>query len=458
MKKLRDSAKEILNLYNYFNGAIIFDSDAIAVWYYNNRPDINHMTEENVVGKHLHEIYPDLDLRDSTIMEALNEGIPTSNKSQQITSFLGETINEINTTIPIFEDEKIVGAVEVTNYMFSDGYYGNIFITGAIMDKRRNLYTTDDIITSNVTMIEIKKRIRKVSLTDSSVIICGETGTGKEMVAESIHTGSKRSNKKFVVQNCSAIPSTLLESILFGTSKGSYTDARDRIGILENASQGTLFLDEINSMDLNLQAKILKAIEEQKITRLGEFDARPIDIRIIAATNEEPGELIRCGRLRADLYYRLRVVRIDLPSLNERKEDILNLTRQFIRRFNKIMDKNIIGIDKQVENRFMRYDWPGNIRELRNLIERGFNFADDEFIRCTDIFGDDMTETISEQLPLLDMENGIGLRKLMCEYERCYIEKTIQEYGNMNTVAHKLGITRQNLEHKLKRYGLKQKK
>ena len=455
MKKLRDSAKEILNLYNYFNGAIIFDKDAVAIWYYNNRPDINHLTEDNVVGKHLSEIYPSLDLNHSTIMEAIHDGIPTSNKSQRITSFLGETINEINTTIPIFEEEKIVGAVEVTRYVSGDEKISNIFITGAMADKRRPLYTVDDIITQNTAMMEIKKKIRKISATDSSVIIHGDTGTGKEMVAESIHTGCNREGGKFVVQNCAAIPATLLESILFGTAKGSFTGAQDKMGILESANGGTLFLDEINSMDMSLQAKMLRAIEERRITRVGEFDSRPINIRVIAATNEDPRELVRAGRFREDLYYRLRVVRIDLPPLRERKEDIPQLTRSFIKRFNKIMDKNIIGVDKQVEDRFLQYDWPGNIRELSNVIERSFNFADGELIRYEDLYRFTLVEADHEWLPALDPENGIRLRELTREYEKELIARSIREWGDMNLVAQDLGVTRQNLDHKLKQYDLK---
>ena len=240
------------------------------------------------------------------------------------------------------------------------------------MGQHRQLYTADDIISDCIQLQEVKRKIKKVAQTDSSVLIFGKTGTGKEMVAESIHTGGKRKAKRFISQNCAAIPASLLESILFGTVKGSFTGAENRIGLLESADGGTLFLDEINNMDLSIQAKILKAIEEQRITRVGDYESKLIDVRIIAATNQDPWQLVKDMRLREDLYYRLRVVQIDLPLLSERKGDIDLLTKYFIKKYNKRMGKNVMGLNGETERFFSYISLAGKRQRTRKHRRRGF--------------------------------------------------------------------------------------
>lgn len=453
MQKLREYAQEVLNLYNYFNGAIIFDQNAIAVYYYNNRQDINNLTEEDVVGRHLSEIYPELDLESSTIMEALTKGIPTSNKAQRVKTFKGRELNEVNTTIPIFEDDVIIGAVEVSKYIIGDELHQNIFVTPVTMGQHRELYTVDDMISDCIQLQEVKRKIRKVAQTDSSVLIFGKTGTGKEMVAESIHTGGKRRTKRFVSQNCAAIPASLLESILFGTVKGSFTGAENRIGLLESADGGTLFLDEINNMDISIQAKILKAIEEQRITRVGDYESKPIDVRVIAATNQDPRQLVEDMILREDLYYRLRVVQLDLPPLSERKGDIDLLTQYFIKKYNKRMGKNVMGLNGAAERFFHTYTWPGNVRELENTIAGAFNFVEGHFIKLEDISWYDGGEAMEDSLCDRFMTGGT-LKDMVKNYEKYLIEDAMEQSANLSQVVQKLGITRQNLNHKMKQYRL----
>ena len=338
MNKIKENAQEILNLYNYFNGAIIFDCNAVAVYYYNNRPDINDMTEEEVVGKHLSEIYPNLNLENSSIMEALTKGVPTANMLQTWTTVKGQTVKSINTTVPIFEEGQIIGAAEVSQYVTGKDDMVNIYVTPIVSAENRPLYRLNDIKSQWPGMDEIKKIISKVSQTDSPVLIYGKTGTGKELAAEAIHTEGRRKDKRFISQNCAAIPMSLLESILFGTVKGGFTGAEDRAGLMEACSGGTLFLDEVNSMDINLQAKLLKAVEEQMVTRVGGIEPVPVDVRIIAASNEDPWEMVKAGQLREDLYYRMKVVQIDLPPLKDRKGDIEYLTEYFIRKYNKMAE------------------------------------------------------------------------------------------------------------------------
>lgn len=450
MNKIKENAQEILNLYNYFNGAIIFDGDAVAVYYYNNRPDINDMTEEDVVGKHISEIYPGLSLEKSSIMEALTKGVPTANMLQTWTTVKGQTVKSINTTVPIFEEGQVIGAAEVSRYVTGKDDLVNIYVTPVISSENRKMYTLDDIKSQWTGMGDIKKIISKVSGTDSSVLIYGKTGTGKELAAEAIHAEGKRCNKRFVAQNCAAIPASLLESIIFGTVRGGFTGAEDRTGLMEVCNGGTLFLDEINSMDISLQAKLLKAIEEQMITRVGGIDPIPVDVRIIAASNEDPWEMVKSGRLREDLYYRLKVVQIDLPSLRERKGDIEFLTRYFIKKYNKVFGKNIQGLSNEVRLFFEEYPWPGNIRELQNTIEGCFNFASGPLLKMEDISW--YKESCAVAVPEPELTGT--LKETVKQYEKHLIEREMEACRDLQQVADRLGISRQNLNNKIKEYSL----
>ena len=249
----------------------------------------------------------------------LKTGEPIFNQFQEIPTYTGKVIRSLNTTLPLKEGGKIVGAVDVSRYIDTPYARKNIALTFKNVQKN-DLYTVDDIISNSVQMAEMKEKIIRIANTDSSVLIWGESGTGKELVAQSLHTASNRKNKKFVSQNCAAIPSTLLESILFGTTKGSFTGAENRAGIFEVANGGTIFLDEINSMGMDVQAKILKAIEEKQIKRIGGVEPISIDVKIVAAMNADPIECVKNKIIREDLFYRLSVVQIKVPPLRERQK------------------------------------------------------------------------------------------------------------------------------------------
>ena len=216
----------------------------------------------------------------------------------------------------------------------------------------------------------VKERIKKVSDKNVTVLIRGDSGTGKELVARAIHLGSKRKEQGFVLVNCAALPSELLESELFGYSKGAFTGAtHDRRGKFETAHRGTIFLDEIGSLSLPLQAKILQVLEDQRVSRLGSVDETPTDVRIIAATNSNLEEEIGKGAFRTDLYYRLNVISIVVPPLRERKEDIFLLTDYFMDKYSNELKKDPIHIDDSLREHFQKYHWPGNVRELENIIK-----------------------------------------------------------------------------------------
>lgn len=457
MLKLRENAIELLNSHNYFDTAIIFDKNAVAIYYDGSGPD-GLFSKEEIIGKHIKEIYPELDTEKSVIIKAINEGIPTYNIQEKIRVIGGKEVSHVITVLPIVEDGEITGAVEVSMNTSFDPRR-NIYITPETGRRNRALFRLDDIVSQCGPMDKVKEKIKKVSRTDSPVLIYGKTGTGKEMVAEAIHTEGKRKNKPFLSQNCAAIPVNLLESMLFGTVRGSFTGAEDKKGLLESADGGTIFLDEINNMDISLQAKILKAIEEQNITRVGDFEQRNINVRIITATNEDPMELVSRHSLREDLYYRLRVVQINLPTLEERKGDIPVLIEYFIKKYNQVMHKNIQGVDEEMMKILCERKWNGNIRELENTIECGFNFAEGAYLTLDDISWYKKKEPKEEpdNFEMFHIDDGKNLKTLLQEYEYKLIRQALEKNVDLRHVAEQLGVTRQNLNHKLKQYNLENK-
>ena len=453
MLKLRENVLELLDSHNYFDNLIIFDTDGRAV-YYDSQGTSGIFGDIDVVGKTLSELYPGVDPEESVIMKAIREGTPTYNLQETTRVLGGRQISHVITVLPIIENGQVTGAVEATINTAVDTRH-NIYITPETGRRHRQLYTTEDIISENSLMRRVKEKITKVSRTDSPVMIYGKTGTGKEMVAEAIHTGSARRGKPFMAQNCAAIPANLLESMLFGTVRGSFTGAEDKKGLLEAASGGTVFLDEINNMDMALQAKILKAIEEQKIMRVGDYEQRPIDVRIVAATNEDPLLLVRKHLLREDLYYRLRVIQIDLPALAERQSDIPLLTEYFINKYNKLMHRNIAGVDKDMMDFLLRREWKGNIRELENTIECAFNFAEGAYLTLDDLPWLEQETGAGEGYGNFDVNDDRTLKELLQEYECEAIREALTAAGgDVRKAADMLGLTRQNLHHKLKQYRL----
>lgn len=455
---LEERVDQILNLYNYYNMAIIVDENGTVEYFFNNRPDINSITEKEILGHNLLESCVNLNKENSTLFYVLRTGLPVTNFYQELLTSKGDVVYSYCSSLPIKEGTKVVGAVEIAKYI--DPKAGNVLagkeISLAKSEQRgpNHLYTTDDIIGTTEGIIDLKNKISKVSETDSTVLIYGETGTGKELVAESIHSSGKRKNCKFVSQNCAAIPPSLLESILFGTEKGSFTGAENRKGLIETARGGTLFLDEINTMDLETQSKILRVIDEKRIMRVGSAESIPVDVRIIAAVNIPPKECIRKKLLREDLYYRLRVVELKLSPLRERKEDIPLLTKHFIDKFNLEIGKYIVGLSDELQTAFMKYDWPGNIRELKNCIESGFNMAITPVIEADDVnFGYYRNNNIySHNSPACHT-----LKEQLEKKEREIIYSVWKSSKNISDAAKKLNISRQSFKKKLEQYSLNEK-
>ncbi|MEQ1760163.1 MAG: sigma-54 dependent transcriptional regulator [Vicinamibacterales bacterium] len=249
-----------------------------------------------------------------------------------------------------------------------------------------DIYSFDSIIGSSGALEQVLNVVRKVAKSNTTVLVRGETGTGKELIAGAVHHNSHRAARSFIKVNCAALQENLLESELFGHEKGAFTGAdKQRIGRFEQADGGTLFLDEIGDMSANTQAKILRVLQEHEFERLGGTRTLRVDVRLIAATNRDLNAMVEAGTFREDLYYRLNVVTIEMPSLRERKDDIPPLASFFIKRFGGELKKKIDGLDPDAVKLLMRYNWPGNIRELENAIERAMLLADGATISSTDL-------------------------------------------------------------------------
>ncbi|MFL0245876.1 sigma-54 interaction domain-containing protein [Candidatus Clostridium stratigraminis] len=306
-------------------------------------------------------------------------------------------------------------------------------------------YNFHHIIGNSENLICCKDKAVRASKTSSPILIYGETGTGKELFVQAIHNNSYRSNKPFIAQNCAAIPSSLLEGILFGITKGAFTGAEDKKGIFELATGGTLYLDELNSMPIELQGKLLRVLQDGTVRRLGSSINKSVDTRLIVSLNEWPELLIEEGKLRKDLYYRLNVVRIDLPPLRYRKEDIPLITEYFIKKFNKKFHASIDGIDGSSLEKLIYLEWQGNVRELEHVIEGIFNLKQKGKINENDL----------EYVGLNIVNKNISLKSKMEEIEKSYIKEAliINKY-NISRAADFLQVPRQTLQSKIKKYNI----
>lgn len=451
---LESYIKQILSLYNYIDAIVMIDNNGMIKYSDNFRTDIYNLYSEEVIGKYIWDIYPDLNEDNSSLLRVLKSGKAILNETQHLVNYKSIQIHAVNSTFPIKSGNKIIGAVEVSAYIDPEKQRKDIILQlKEINENKSKNYNIEDMVTNDSKMLDIKKKILKISESDSPVLIYGHTGTGKEMIAQSIHRNSCRSAKPFVSQNCAAIPSTLLESILFGTVKGSYTGAENRKGLFEAADGGTLFLDEINSMEMFMQAKLLKAIENQEIRRVGSAESIKVDVRIISAVNEPPLEAIYENRLREDLFFRIGVVQINLPDLKDRKNDIDLLSDHFIKGYNKKMKKDIKGIDESVKKILRNYKWPGNVREMKNVIESAFNLTYKDIITVEDLPDYIFSVKSDNETSKLDIGDK-SLTELIQDYEKNIIEYAIKNTRNTTEAAQMLKISRQSLNYKISKYNI----
>lgn len=313
-------------------------------------------------------------------------------------------------------------------------------------------FKIEGIVGKSKKMLQILNIVRKVTPTSATVLISGESGTGKELIAKAIHYNSPRKDKPFIAINCAAIPETLIESELFGYEPGAFTGANTRkIGLLESAQGGTIFLDEIAELPLTLQSKLLRVLQDKEVRRIGGKDTTKVDVRIIAATNKNLAEEVQKGRFREDLYYRLKVVTVEIPPLRERKEDIPELARFFIDKYSREFGKRISSIDEKALNALIEYNWPGNIRQLETVIERAIIICEGDKITLKDI-QDELRLKMPKNILHIDIpDEGINYE----EFEKELLKKALQKSNYVIAKAARLlGMSYKTFWYRLEKFGL----
>ena len=313
----------------------------------------------------------------------------------------------------------------------------------------------EGVVGNSAKMHDIIAKLRDIAPTSATVLIQGETGTGKELVAKAIHNNSPRKNKPFVAMNCTALNENLLEDELFGHEPGSYTGAdRLRKGRFEHANGGTLFLDEVGDMPVTLQAKLLRVLEDKEVFRIGSNEPIKVNVRLLSATNHDLEAACAAGKFRQDLFFRLKVVTVKLPPLRERREDIPLLTAHFLKEFNQLHGKRVQGVSEALRRALAAYDWPGNVRELRNLIESMIVQDHDGILDLNDIQeGDSLRATLSPNNHAASPSGLVG--RPLNEVERYYIEQALDlTGGNREEAARMLGIGERTLYRKIKKWEL----
>ncbi len=454
-------------------GIIVVDVNANITLYNEPAKNTAGIDPEKAKGKNILDVFPNLTSETSSFYYVIKTGKSLLDNIQTYTNFKGEKVSTVTSTIPLIKDKKIVGALEIYRpFTVVKELSEKITSLRKELYKKKNKsqnyngngtsYTLENIIGESYVIKDLKEKARKISDSTSSVLVYGKTGTGKELLIQGIHNESeKRRNRPFIAQNCAAIPKGLLEGILFGTSAGSYTGAKDNPGLFELADGGSLYLDEVNSMDLELQAKLLRVLQDGVIRRVGSKKTTLVDVRVMASINEDPLTAIEKGTLREDLYYRLNVIYFRIPTLKERKEDIPILMDYFIKAYNKSLNKNVKGISTQCINTILNYDWPGNIRELKYFIESIMNFIEGNIIELEDlpnkIIGYYPKEIDEEYFNKMDQ--GLpNLKDAVKEFEKNLIEKALEKAnGNYAEAARKLEVPRQTLHNKIKKYKIKKK-
>lgn len=468
-ENLKEMLEAILN--SLAEGIHVVDEKGNTIIYNCKMAELENMDRDYVLNKNLLDVFPSLDEETSTLLQVLRQDKVIENKQQEYLNKSGQKVTTINTTVPIKIGSDRIWALEIARDIteIKDLYnkiirlQEKLFTESEAVTLDDRYYRFDDIIGEDKKLRQVIQYAKQAARTDSSILIVGDTGTGKELIAQSIHNRSRRGDKPFIAQNCAALPENLLEGILFGTRKGGFTGAVDRKGLFEQASGGTLLLDEINSMSTALQAKLLRVLQEGRVRPVGSKKDVRVDVRIIATINTTPVTAIKRGSLREDLYYRLAVVLLYLPSLADRGQDILLLARHFIKKFNRKFDCQVQGLSTGLEKLFLDYSWPGNVRQLEHVIEGAMNIIGEGQLierEHVETFLIEKDEDIvkgekTEEDKVVVNDNDMVLTEELNEIEKKIIKETLQTTGgNITEAARKLGIKRQSLQYRLRKYNI----
>jgi len=449
----KEDAVEILKtvIDNAYDGIIIVNKNAIITMISKSYCEFIGISEEYAIGKPITDV-----LENSRMHIVVQTG---ETETAQLQSIKGSYM--IATRMPIIKNGEIIGAIGKVLFR-NVKELNNLYSKIKTMRKELETYKTqlkqlntasysfDDIIGSSEKILAAKAIARKAAQTHSNVLILGESGTGKELFAHAIHLASDRLYAPFVKVNCGAIPTDLLESELFGYEGGAFTGAKKegKIGKFELADGGTIFLDEIGDMPLHMQVKLLRAIQEKEVEKIGSLGSKKVDIRIIAATNRNLEKSMHEGNFRQDLYYRLNVVTITIPSLRERRDDILLIANHLITKISEDLNKKIIGMSKDSEYFLKNYSWEGNIRELENILERAINVIEDSNTICPIDLPDEITGR--KEIKFIK-----SLEETIVEAEKqAIIDALNATDGNKTKAAKKLEIGRTSLYEKIQKYNI----
>lgn len=441
-------------------GVHVVDPEGNSVIYNKAMAQLEKMDRKDVLRKPFAEVFRNMKAENSTLLQALEYGKSTWRQEQTYLNKDGREITTVNTTVPVLDGERVLAAVEIAKNITDIQRMSDTILElrkeiddpRKSKQKRIQKYNFSNLLGQNRDFLETLSLARKAARSPASCIIYGETGTGKELIAQSIHFDSDRKDKPFLAQNCAAVPASLLEGILFGTAKGGFTGAVDRAGLFEQADEGTLLLDEINSMPLELQGKLLRVLQENYTRRVGGTRDIPLDVRIIATINEPAEELLASGRLRKDLYYRIAVIQLHIPPLRNRRDDIILLAEKFAEKYNKKYGKQVWMLSQGAEEKLLSYDYPGNVRELENIIMSAMSMMDPEEHVLQD---EDLIINRRKALPAQDVFTlgAGGLEEYLDRIEREMIENAlVTSGGNISRAADSLRIKRQTLQHKIKKY------
>lgn len=430
----------------------VVDDQGVTIFYNHNAAKFDCLAKEEVIGKYILDVYPSLTEKTSTLMHVLRTGKPIYHSLQTYLNKNGEKIETVNTTLPIMEGSKLIGAVEVAKDVSKLSALSNRLDQKKRTDgaaETTQMLDFSSFLTNDPHLKEMLEKAKKAAAYPSSVMVFGETGTGKEVLVQAIVYASDRKDQVFIPQNCAALPESLLESLLFGSVKGSYTGAIDRKGLFELADGGTLFLDELQAMPLTLQTKLLRVLEDGVVRRIGDAKAVQVNVRVITALNIDPFEAVKKQMLREDLFYRLHVSSFHIPPLRTRKHDIQLLSRHFIQTYHQQFSKNVNRLSEETVQVFMAHQWPGNVRELKHTIEHAVLMMPKEAEEITPAYLPAHLRT--HQIESHPPESS--LKSQVTSFEQTLIQEALRQHaGNIKQTAAALKIPRQTLQYKLKKY------
>ncbi|CDQ39083.1 MULTISPECIES: sigma-54 interaction domain-containing protein [Virgibacillus] len=436
---------------NAYHCFVVVDEDGIVTYMNKSYCRFLEMDKQEVIGKHV-----------TNVIENTRMHIVVQTGKEEIADLQYIRGNHmIANRIPVRSNGNVVGAVgtvlyrDTKEWMLMNSHIKDLLLEiehyrNQLKEQHGITYSLHDIAGSSKQMSDLKEKIKKVSPGDVSILLRGESGTGKELFAHSIHHLSERNTKPFVKVNCAAIPEHLIESELFGYKEGAFTGAKrgGKLGKFQLADGGTLFLDEIGDMPLSAQVKILRVLQEGEIESIGSETPQKIDVRIIAATNQPLEELMETQRFREDLFYRINVVQLFIPPLRERPDDIRLISKFILHKVRKRTGKRIMDIDSAAMSQLTHYSWPGNIRELENVIESAIHLTNQERISV-----DDLPDRLRSQINTVKQTGN--LKEILENAEKAAIQYAIEKAkGNKEAAMKTLGIKKSSLYEKLKKYGI----